>query len=342
MSELKQSINRVQVIGTLKELNMEEVTKEVTLKGSNGVEKKVTCQQIGKKEFKNPMMLVDSKGMDIGIDFFLAAEKKLDENNNIVDNPRYKSLKTVMESYVCKKDNAENATRVKIDGSLRANEYVDKNTFEFKSFSGINGFQITSNNVPEEDIADCEISGVIRSIVPEVRGENADETGRLKVELYSFDNNGVTTPATFIVEEDLASDFNDYYEAGQSVKIYYEIIVKQVGTKKTVGGGFGRRESQMVSGFSVTEYSVFRGDDPFDEENDYFVDMDTMKKAMAERDMMIEAKIKEAKEDKPKTTTASPKGASSNAKSNPFGGAKSSPFGDSSASSATATKKSPF
>ena len=74
MSEIKQSINNAQVIGVLKEINLEEVTKEVTLKGANGVEKKITCQQIAKKEFKNPTFIIECKGMDIGVDFFPASE----------------------------------------------------------------------------------------------------------------------------------------------------------------------------------------------------------------------------------------------------------------------------
>lgn len=334
MSELKQSINRTQIIGTLKEMNMEVTTKEVTLKGGNGVEKKVTCNQIGKKEFKNPMFIVEVNGMDVDVDYFPVAEKKIDDNGAIVDNPRYKALETVMETYIPKCKDSENATRVKIDGSLRANEYADKTSFEWKTFPSIYGFQITSSGVPEEDIADCEISGVIRSIIPEVKDEK--ETGRLKVELYSFDNNGATTPATFIVEEDLAGDFTDFYEAGQSVKIYYEVVTRQVGAKKPTGGGFGRRDSQMISGFKVTEYSVFRGDDPFDEENEYFVDIDTMKKAMNERELMIEQKIKEAKEGGSKAqTSSSPKGASAKSEG------KANPFGNSSTQTAT-TKKSPF
>lgn len=321
MSELKASINRCQVIGVCKEINMEETTKEVTLKGSNGVEKKVTCQYIAKKEFKNPMLLVEANGGDIGIDFFPVAEKKLDENNNIVENPRFKSMKTVYETYVTKSKDAENATRVKVDGSLRANEYVDKNSYEYKSFPQISAFQITSTSVPEEDSTDSEISGVIHSIIEETRGENAEPTGRYVVELLTFDSNGAVVPLKFIVEEDIASDFNSFYEVGQSVKLYYEINVKQVGAKKPIGGGFGRRESHMISGFSVTEYSIFRGDEPFNDENEYYVDIDTVKKALNERETMKETKIKEAKEDKGGTAkSASPKGASSNAKSNPFGG----------------------
>ena len=330
MSEIKASINNAQVIGELLEMNLEEITKEVTLKGANGVEKKVTCQQMAKKEFKNPMFLVDVKGNAIGVDFFRASEKKLDENGQIIDNPNFKSLKTVLENYIPKNNakDGEVPTRVKIDGILFANEYVNKDTYEFKSITQVNGFKITSTDVPKEDSADCEISGIIRSIIPETKGEDAEETGRLKVELYTFNRNAETTPFTFIVEPDLTDDFNSFYEAGQSVKLYYEIITKQVGAKKPTTGGFGRRESHMVSGFSVTEYSVFRGDTAYEEESEYYINPEDMKQALNERDIKIDNMVKTAKENKDKPKS-SPKGASSS-------GAKANPFGSAS------TKKSPF
>lgn len=330
MSEIKASINNAQVIGELLEMNLEEITKEVTLKGANGVEKKVTCQQMAKKEFKNPMFLVDVKGNAIGVDFFPASEKKLDENGQLVDNPNFKSLKTVLENYIPKSNakDGEVPTRVKIDGILSANEYVNKDTYEFKSITQVQGFRITSTGVPEEDSADCEISGIIRSIIPETKGEDAEETGRLKVELYTFNRNAETTPFTFIVEADLADDFNSFYEAGQSVKLYYEIITKQVGAKKTTTGGFGRRESHMVSGFSVTEYSVFRGDTAYEEESEYYINPEDMKQALNERDIKINNMVQTAKENKDKPKS-SPRGTSSS-------GAKANPFGSAS------TKKSPF
>ena len=330
MSEIKVSINNAQVIGELLEMNLEEITKEVTLKGANGVEKKVTCQQMAKKDFKNPMFLVDVKGNAIGVDLGGPRVIKKEKNGQIIDNPNFKSLKTVLENYIPKNNakDGEVPTRVKIDGILSANEYVHKDTYEFKSITQVNGFRITSTGVPEEDSADCEISGIIRSIIPETKGEDAEETGRLKVELYTFNRNAETTPFTFIVEADLADDFNSFYEAGQSVKLYYEIITKQVGAKKPTTGGFGRRESHMVSGFSVTEYSVFRGDEAFDEESEYYINPEDMKQALNERDIKIDNMVKTAKENKDKPKS-SPKGASSS-------GAKANPFGSAS------TKKSPF
>ena len=95
------------------------------------------------------------------------------------------------------------------------------------------------------------------------------------------------------------------YENGDSVKLYYEILTKQIGgTKVAKEGGFGRRDTKIVNGFSVTEYSVFRGEEKFEEEADLYIPLDAMKTAMKAREVMIEQKIKDAKEkkDKPKET----------------------------------------
>lgn len=328
MDNVKNSINRLQVVGTLLETNMEIVENaDVTLRG-NGVEKKVKCKQIAKKEFKNPMFLIQSNGMDIGVDFFAVNEKKLDENGNVVDNPRYKSFETVYNTYIPKSScaNGETPTRVKVDGTLRANEYVDKNSFEFKSFMGINGFQITSTSVPEDDIAEGELSGVIHTINHETKGEDGDETGRLKVCMYTFDNQGNTTPANFIVESDLADAFEDLYELGDSVKLYFEVNMRQVGQKKTTSGGFGRRESNMVSGYTVTEYSIFRGDNPFEEENEYYISVEQVKQALAERDIMIANKINEKKAEGGKSAPSKAFGNPATSSNNTQSSARVNPF----------------
>lgn len=335
---VKQSINNVQVIGTLKEMNIQEATVDnVELRNSDGVKKTVTCQQIQKAKFSSPMFLIESNGYDIGVDWFPTNEKMLDDDGKIVDNPKFKAMKTVMETYVTKAKDADNATRVFVRGSLRPQEYVGKDG-GWKSYPSISGYQISSSNVPSEDSTDSEISGYIKSIIPETRGENAEETGRYKVELYSFDYSGKTIPTTFIVEEDLADDFTSYYENNQSVKIYYEILVKQVGARNTQStGGFGRRSANIVSGFSVTEYSIFRGEEPFDEENEYYISVEDMNSALEERDIMIEKKIKESK-DKSSSTNSStiPRGTTQTNKANPFGG------GNNSASGTTEKKRNPF
>ena len=92
----------------------------------------------------------------------------------------------------------------------------------------------------------------------------------------------------------------DLYKNGDSVKLEYDVTTRQIGggTKAVKSGGFGSKESKIVSGFTITEYNVFRGDEPFEEENQYFIPLDTMKSAMKAREVMIEQMKKEAKEGK--------------------------------------------
>lgn len=301
MSEVKQSVNQLQIVGTLSEMNLEMKEKEVELKK----DKKVTCKVIGKKEFKNPNLTVEVVRPDgsetlIGVTFnngFDTNEKTLDKDGKIIDNKRFKALETIMGYTTKAKSTDENpATRVKINCSLNANEYVGQDG-EFKSYPNINAFQCTSSGVPEEDIADGRISVIIRSIIDETVGEDTKETGRLKVEAYSFDYNKRAIPHSFFVEADLADDFRDFYERGDSCKLYYEVVSKHVGAKKQKSsGGFGRREEKITSGFTVTEYSIFKGDEKFEEENEYFISIKDMKTAMEDREIMIENMKEKAKE----------------------------------------------
>lgn len=331
MAEIKQSINSVQIVGTLKEINAKVEEKEVTIKKGN-VEKKVTCNQISKKEFSNPMFVIEVNGNDIGVDYFPTAEKKLDDDNKIVDNPRYKSLETIINTYIPKSKDAENATRVKVDGNLRLNEYANKE-YKWTSFQVVNGFAMTSTGVPEEDVADAEFSGVLYNVAPEMVGEK--ETDRLIATICTFDNQGVVSPMKLTIPSDLAEDFNEFYEIGDNAQFSYEITTKLVGTPKPQqSGGFGKRESKIVRGFNVTEFLFFYGSDRFEEENELFISPSVVKEAMDARNIMIEKKIEEKKNEG--STTSSPKGASakSTSSANPFGGG--------SATSTESKRKNPF
>lgn len=341
MSDVKQSINKVQINGTLNEINLKEETKEVVLK-KNKEDKgtKVTCKVIEKVEFTNPALTVEVNGNIIDVEYFGVnfgvTEKRLDENGEIIENKNFKSLETMLNKYNPKinGDSSIEPTRVKVDGKLGLNEYasVKRNPDgEFFSKAEVVAFGVTSSGVSEEDSADAEISGVVYRVGHETKDD--EETGRLNVELVAVGYNGVAEPYKFVVEEDLASDFEDYYEVGSSVKIYYEISTKQVGAVRTQSsGGFGRRDAKITSGYKRTEYSIFRGDEPFEEEYEYFVPTDYIKEALEEREIMIANRIKDAKEREVNADakpTKSPKGASKANASNPFGGSseKANPFG---------------
>lgn len=324
MAEVKKIVkskNFIQLSGTLLETNLvvEENVKAQAWSNKDGKMKDINCDIVKKKEFKNPSMLIECSPTDdegniigtyqLGVDFngigFGVTSKQFDrETDKIIDNDNFKGILTVIDKYVTRKDakEGEEATKVFIkSASLSPNEYADKEGNYKVYIPTISTYNVTSSGVPESDICEGNATGIIRAIKDEMY--NDEETGRLKIDFYMFDNKGETFPIEFTVEKDLADDFKDFYSAGVSCKVYFDVLTRQVGTTKVVAnGGFGRRETHTTSGFTMTEYSIFKGEEPFEEEHENFVGKAEMKKAMESRTITIEQKCKTAKDkaDKPK------------------------------------------
>lgn len=284
---MEKSINSIQAVGTVEELNFKTEEKEVELKNGSAT-KKVKCKQIIKANWSSPNLTVKVKDSIIGFNFYPTNEKKLDDKGNVVDNPRFKALQTIM-AY-------EKGTRVKVDGSIANNEYVGQDG-EFHSAINLNAFTVTSTVTSDEDYCDGSLSGVIRTIKSEIKGE--DETGRKIVE-FLYVNNDEIFPINLIVDEDLVSDFEDNYSNGDSVILDIECTTRTVGAKSQAKK-FGR-ESHRVSGYTVTEYKIFGGGDALEDENKYYLDKADIKKALADREIKIEQMKSEGKKVSKKNT----------------------------------------
>lgn len=277
---MEKSINSIQAVGTVEELNFKIEEKKVTLR--DGMKTKdVTCKQITRANWSNPSMTIKVNDSIIGFNFFPTNEKKL-EGDKVVDNPRFKALQTIM--------GYERGTRVKVDGNIANNEYPTPEG-EFKSLVQLNAFQVTSTVTSDTDYCDGSLSGIIRSIKPEIKGE--DETGRKIVDFLYINSMEQICPISLILDEDLVEGFEDNYSKGDCVVLDIECTTRTVGSVKQTKK-FGR-DSHRVSGYTVTEYKIFGGGDVLEEENKYFLTKEDVKKKLDERNIMIEQKIKEKK-----------------------------------------------
>lgn len=310
------SINRVQFHGAISEFNLQVEEKDVELKRDNNT-KKVKCKSISKVKFTNPSMTLDVDKYDeegnviktdtIGVNYFPVHEKMLDENGNVKDNPQFKALQTIM--------GYEKGTRIRVDGTFADNSYAKDGKYkENTPFVTVNAFVSSSSKVAEKDSSDGQVSGIIRNIRKEMNS-NEEETGRLKIEFYMFDRDMKAFPIELTVESDIADAFEENYDAGDNAIFNVEVVSRQVGTAKKKGGGnFARRESNMVTGFSVMEISVFSDEAQPEEENELFISVDDISKALKERDIMKEAKIKESKEKENNNKSSSKSGGLGNRK----------------------------
>lgn len=302
--DFQQSINTVQIVGAIEEINL-KVEDEVKNKDTGKIDKRGA--RISVKEFKNPAFTIKSGDGVFGVNIIPTYEKT-EKDGELVDNPKFKALKTIM--------GYEKGTRVKVDAQFTENGYAGQDG-TFKSDTRLTMFSMTSSGVDDKDSAEAKVSGIIKSIKEETI--NDEETGRLKVELYMIDYTGATFPIELTVEESLkgkdddgnafeitAEDFADAYEKLNSVILNVELVTKVVGGSKSEEKlAFGRK-SKIQRGFTKTEYRVVGGSPVIEEPDEdepksddkYYISREQIKKLLADRDVMIEAKLEEKKNGK--------------------------------------------
>lgn len=295
MSIKKKSINTVVIVGTLAEVGNLVYDKDMANKNNDKLVGAIT-----RADFKKPAFVVDVNGQKIGVNTMPVYKNKVDKDTKkIVENERFKAFEKIMTYEV--------GTRVEIKGTIQiGTPYMGKNGIVEPV--SINMFSLSATGVGDTDYAEGKVSGYIKSIKPEVRGEDEDETGRLLVELWMYnDYDDSVAPFTLVVEKDIAEGddesqgFEDVYSDGDNAVLDFDIVSKQVGGKKSKTA-FGKKESKIVGGFSVTEYSIFSGEAPMDDESEYYIDEDDFKKLFkAHKQKCEEAKnASSSKEDKPK------------------------------------------
>jgi hypothetical protein len=192
MSIKKKSINKTEIVGTLVEVGNLVYDKDIVNKNNNKLVGAIT-----RADFKKPAFVVEVNGQKIGVNTMPVYKDKVDKDTKkIVENERFKAFEKIMTYEV--------GTRVSVNGTIQiGTPYMGKNGIVEPV--SINMFSLSTTGVGDTDYAEGKVSGYIKSIKPEVRGEDEDETGRLLVELWMYnDYDDSVAPFTLVVEKDIA------------------------------------------------------------------------------------------------------------------------------------------
>lgn len=120
------------------------------------------------------------------------------------------------------------------------------------------------------------IVGMLKSKNWEADRNNPEETtGRMLVKVMMGDNKGECFPVDFVVDEEIAEDFNDAFEIGETIDCNLEYFVKTFGgKKKTSGRGVGKKQGTSQELSNTFEYKelLLISADPIDEPDELVIE----------------------------------------------------------------------
>ena len=281
-STLREADNKVIVEGVLKENNLEKA------KDANG-----------KTIIKGDIVVQIAENEEVTVKFYTNEITKTGK-----ENPSYKSLSTVVENYIsvadCLKasEPTTNATKVLVKGAkLRINDYYNEKKKDLSSYVEIGGsFVSTAKEEVYAPRAEFEMECFIANMKPEINKED-EETGRLIVNVIVPVYGGKVVPFTLLAEGDIADFLNVNYEKNKTAFLMGDVKNTVTINKVEKGGGFGKKK---VETFINTKQELIitgggvNGDPSMYEDNPELAEkafaIEDIKKAMAEREVMLETK----------------------------------------------------
>ena len=236
--QLRNLINNVNLRGKLAELEVKEGTNQngipyLSLKGA--VRFGETGTEI--KKFRTYVQAQNASGGD---------------------NKTYPAIKKWADEAISEADNKELATAVSIAGSLGANDYMSSSD-ELIETVEINAKFFNEYKENEDDPATVDVEGYIKAIQDEVKDDVP--TGRKRVTLITTDffRNAVVLK-NIIVPEDLADDFSDMFDVGDTAVLYLSYILHKGEAKAPKATGLGRQ--RVTEGRDYLELVLVGANDP--------------------------------------------------------------------------------
>ena len=274
--KVRQMTNRVTLNGVLAELE---------------VKKGVTKQQIPYVSVKGVVQFGEHKAQTRNFEKFVQQYNINKETKAQKENKNYATILAWADKAksLASLKAGETATEVKIQGSFAPNDYVNNQN---KLIEGLKIDAAFFNDLDSEYKATADIEGYINTIVPETKGEDSVETGRLRVTLITNDFFGNVVPIkNIIVPAELRDDFESAYSVGQTAKFFIDFILHKGEEKPKKSGGIGVQRT--TDGASYVEMILTGADPALDEDDEKAYSREAVKIGLAERktklDELVEA-----------------------------------------------------
>lgn len=291
--ELRQAINKIDLVGIVKEQKLKEGKSE-NGKYING-SLVVKTGEFSEVELKVMVSEKNKKG-DV--------KKAYETLKKFVDG----DLMTLAD---CKtEEDREAVTRIRAYGNkeftphFREDIFKAKDSDEVKTKVGIDlgfGNIFVDNSIKEEDFkAEFDVEMFVNTVKEEMKGEEA--TGRVIVSGYVPVYGGKVIPMEVVAgkiidddgeEYDFADDVLSQIEEGMTIDVWGEIDYKAIITTTKKGGGLGK--AKVETSKTYINDLIMTGADIIEDEEKAF-EMELVKKAKTERDIEIEGKKEEKSE----------------------------------------------
>lgn len=287
---LNQSKQNFRCIGLVNELNLTREDCEIKVKDKNGNDDGTrNGERIrGKVSIRLENNFI--KTFDV---FFNSLNSRGEENK------QWKNAEAMLElNPEIDGDREREPSLVVVDGRVAQNDYKGTDNLIHSNLRW-NVSRISTSRITEDDTKACTLSG--NFFIKNIREETKDDenTGRLLVTLIGVDYGASPIIVETVVEEDLADDFSDLYEVGQTANFDIDVTAEHIGEKITGKKKFGTGGAIAVNnGYDKETLVIVGGDEPIEEPEDEdedgniidngWIDPKAMKIALKERENKLE------------------------------------------------------
>lgn len=194
------------------------------------------------------------------------------------DSKNYTKVKKWVKECVPMTQNKNNCTFVDLQGSMVANDYVNR---EGKLIEGFT-YNMQLFNDFTEYVCQIDMEGFIHSIIDETVGEEGEATGRKKLRLISRDvyRNTLDIKNIFIPKELVSAVEENEYEVGRTATFFVDLMPNKKEARVQVGG-IGKQ--RITEGRAYLEMVMTGANLPIDEDSDKAIPAKLIKAAMNER-----------------------------------------------------------